>query len=120
MILDCLKEYDVSIKKKALDLILVITTKKNVKSIVKELLNLILTEEEELLSGLAQTICISVEKYAPSRRWHIDSVIKVLTLAGNFVEEDSIASLIHLISATPSLQMYAICKTFFSLRENLN
>ena len=53
MIVDCLKEYDVSIKKKALDLILVITTKKNVKSIVKELLNLILTEEEELLSGLA-------------------------------------------------------------------
>jgi hypothetical protein len=30
MILDCLKEFDFSIKKKALDLILLISTKKNV------------------------------------------------------------------------------------------
>ncbi len=61
-----------------------------------------------------------VEKYAPNRRWHIDSIIKVLTLAGNYVEEESIAVVIHLISATKNLQTYSVCKVFFSLREHMN
>jgi len=52
MIIDCLKEYDVSIKKKALDLLFLITTKENVKNIVKELLNILLVTEEDLLSNL--------------------------------------------------------------------
>ena len=49
MILDCLKEYDNSIKKKALDLLFLITTKENVQSIVKELLNILLVTEDDLL-----------------------------------------------------------------------
>ena len=52
MILDCLKEYDNSIKKKALDLLFLITTKENVQSIVKELLNVLLVTEDELLNNL--------------------------------------------------------------------
>lgn len=52
MIIDCLKEYDFSIKKKALDLLFLITTKENVESIVKELLNILLVTEDELLNNL--------------------------------------------------------------------
>lgn len=44
-----------------------------------------------------------VEKYAPSRRWYIDILIKVLILAGNFVAEENSAALIHLIVGTPEL-----------------
>jgi AP-1 complex subunit gamma-1 len=87
---------------------------------VKELLNILLVTEDDLLNRLTQTICQVVEKYAPNRRWHIDSIIKVLTLAGNYVEEESIAIVIHLISATKNLQTYSVCKVFFSLREHLN
>lgn len=42
-----------------------------------------------------------------------------MTLAGNHVRDESINSLIHIISATPELQTYAIYKLFFSLRENI-
>jgi hypothetical protein len=52
MIIDCLKEYDNSIKKKALDLLFLITTKDNVESIVKELLNILLETDEELLHNV--------------------------------------------------------------------
>jgi AP-1 complex subunit gamma-1 len=61
-----------------------------------------------------------IEKYAPSRKWHIDTVIKVLTLAGNHTKEEFISYLIHLISATPELQPYAVHRSFFSLKENLH
>jgi AP-1 complex subunit gamma-1 len=69
---------------------------------------------------LTLKICSSVEKYSPDRRWHVDTIIKVLTLAGNYVQDESLYSLLHLISATPQLQTYAAHKIFFSLRENIS
>ena len=119
MILDCLKEYDISIKKRALDLLFLITSKENIKSIVKELLNILLVTEDDLMFDLSQKICLSIEGHAPSRRWHIDSMIKVLTLAGNYVTDEAVATLIHLISATPKLWTYSMCKIFFSFREHI-
>ena len=44
----------------------------------------------------------------------------MLTLAGNYVKDESLSSLIHLISSTAQLKTYSIHKIFFCLRENLN
>jgi AP-1 complex subunit gamma-1 len=41
-------------------------------------------------------------------------------LAGNYVKDESLSSLIHLISSTSQLQTYSVHKIFFCLRENLN
>ena len=43
-----------------------------------------------------------------------------MTLAGNHVKDESVNSLIHIISATPELQAYCVNKLFFTLRENLS
>jgi AP-1 complex subunit gamma-1 len=113
-----LKENDNSVKTLALDLLYMITNESNIRSVVKELLNILLnlTEEDaEFTKELTNKICSIVEKYAPSRRWYVDTFIKILILAGNYVEEDSSSSLIHLIIGTPELQSYAIHKLFFSL-----
>lgn len=120
--MDCLKENDSSIKTLALDLIYMITNESNVKSIIKELLNqlLNLTDESEFIQELTNKICVIVSAHAPNRRWYIDTLIRVLILAGNYVQEDHTSSLIHLISGTPELQSYAVHKLFFSLSENLN
>jgi len=84
------------------------------------MLNYILISEADFLQELTLKICNSVERYAPNRRWHVDTIIKVLTLAGNHVKDESVNSLIHIISATPELQAYCVNKLFFSLRENLS
>ena len=44
-----------------------------------------------------------MDKYAPSRRWYVDTLIKVLVLAGNYVNEESTSSFIHLVTGTPEL-----------------
>ena len=61
-----------------------------------------------------------VEKYSPSRRWHIDVIIRVLTIAGKYVKDESINNLIHLIASTPELHTYCVLKLFYSVSENLN
>jgi AP-1 complex subunit gamma-1 len=49
-------------------------------------------------------ICLIVEKYSQNRRWHFDTILKVLILADQLVREDSAKSLVHLIAITPQLQ----------------
>ena len=84
------------------------------------MLNILLVAENDIISDLTLKICLSVEKFAPNKRWYIDTIVKVLTLVGTYVRDDSISSLVHVISATPELQTYAVYKLFFSLRENPN
>ena len=118
-IIGCMKDPDLVIKKEALDLIYQICKNTNVKSIVKELLNFLLTAEKEFKEDLANKICMAVEKYSPTKKWHVDTIIKVLTLAGSEVMDSFICSLITLIASTAELQNYSVNKTYFSMKENM-
>jgi AP-1 complex subunit gamma-1 len=89
-----------------------------VKGIVKEMLEVMESGENEILGDLTLKLCLSVERYSPNKRWYVDTIIKVLSLAGNFVKDESISSLIHVISGTPELQTPSVRKLFFTLREN--
>lgn len=90
-ILDCLKDHDLVIKKKALDLLYKITNESNIKSIVKELINYLLAAESDFKQDLCSKICQTCEKYAPNKKWHVDTVIKVLTLSEHYVDEQYIS-----------------------------
>jgi AP-1 complex subunit gamma-1 len=56
-ITECLKDHDMQIKVKALDLLYKITNATNVKSIVKELTNYIISADTEFKKELANKIC---------------------------------------------------------------
>jgi AP-1 complex subunit gamma-1 len=65
-----MKESDISVKQLALDLVYIITNEANVKSIVKELLNNLLSvTDESFLKDLTNKICAIVDKHSPNRRW---------------------------------------------------
>jgi AP-1 complex subunit gamma-1 len=98
-----LKDHDLVIKKQALDLLYQITTSNNVKSIVKELLNYLLIADSEFKKELSNKICQICEKYAPTRKWHIDTVVKVLSMSEHHVREEYISQLITVVATTPEL-----------------
>lgn len=43
-----------------------------------------------------------------------------MTLAGNYIKEESTNNMIHLICMSPELQSYSVHKLYFSLNENIN
>jgi len=47
-------------------------------------------------------------------------VISVLTLAGNYIKEESTSNLIHLICSTPQLQHYATYRLYEQLERNIS
>lgn len=119
-ITECLKDHDLQIKKQALDLIYAITNHSNVKSIVKELTNYLLSSDTEFKKELANKICQICEKYAPNKKWHVDTVVKVLTLSDGLCREEYISQIITIIATTPELHTYSVTKVYFALKENLN
>lgn len=108
------------IKKQALDLLYKITNASNVKSIVKELINYLLVADAEFKKELSNKICQICEKYAQTRKWHIDTVIKVLTLSEHHVREEYISQAITVIATTPELHQYSVSKVYFAMKENIN
>ena len=118
-VLECLKDHDLVIKKQALDLLYKITNQSNVKSIVKELISYLLVAEPEFKKELSNKICQICEKYAPTRKWQVDTVIKVLTMSEHHVLEEYISSLITVIATTPELHSQTVAKVFYAMKDNV-
>ncbi|XP_018654031.1 adapter-related protein complex 1 gamma subunit (gamma-adaptin) [Schistosoma mansoni] len=101
-ILDCLKDPDVSIQRRAIDLCFALTNHTNVCSMAKELLLYLQSCDNEIQGDVCSNISIAAEKYAPNKRWH----------AGNYARDDVVSSLVSLISQNHSLHAYATVQLF--------
>ena len=117
-ILECLKDIDITIRKKALELTYSIINESNVTQIVQEMINFLIESEAEFKEALVTKICLAVEMHSPSRVWQIDTIIRVLTLAGVYVPEEVVASTAHIISDSSELHSYSVHKLFRALRDN--
>lgn len=97
-----------------------ITNHSNVKSIVKELTNYLISADSDFKKELSNKICQICEKYAPNKKWHIDTVVKVLTLTDAHMREEYISQIITVIATTPELHQYSVTKVYYAMKENLN
>ncbi|CAF3373341.1 unnamed protein product [Rotaria sp. Silwood1] len=61
----------------------------------------------------------SLKNFAPSKRWHVDQMIKVLTTAGNSVRDDIVSSLIGIISSSPDLHGYTAHQLYKIIRNDI-
>eukprot|EP00439_Symbiodinium_sp_Y106_P081113 s1139_g20.t1 len=118
-IIDCLKDADISIRKRALDVTYSLVDESNIKSMTKELLNYLLVAEPDFKEELCSRVCLAVEKFSPNRRWQIDTLIKVMCLGGNFVKEQQREKFCRVVAATPELHSYTVIKLYFNMKESL-
>ena len=100
-----LKDSDVTIKKRAMELCFALINGTNIKTMVKELLVFLKTAEPEFKQQCSSNLVISAEKYAPDKRWLIDTMFDVLKNTGNCVRDDVIFNTILLISENTDQQV---------------
>ncbi|KAK9241461.1 adaptin N terminal region-domain-containing protein [Lipomyces kononenkoae] len=118
-ILECLHDADISIRRRALDLSFDLINEQNVRVLVRELLVFLETADSEFKANMTVQICVAADKYAPNKRWHIDTVLRVLKLAGNYVSEQLISQFIALVSNAPNMQLYTVQKLYSLLRSDI-
>lgn len=119
-VLECLKDNDISIRRRALEVAFALVNTENIQSIVKEMISYIprIAENDEgFKSDLASRVCMLIDKFAPDKKWHIDNTIRVLLLAGNDVNDEVVYSLCHVVAGSPELHAYAVTKLFFILAD---
>lgn len=119
-ILDCLRDGDISIRRRALELSYALINEQSVRILVRELLAFLEVADDEFKLGMTTQICVAAERYAPNKRWHIDTVLRVLKLAGNFVREETLSAFIRLVAHTPELQHYTASKLYLALKADIS
>lgn len=80
IILDCLRDGDISIRRRALELSYALINESNVRVLIRELLAFLEVADDEFKLGMTTQISLAAERFAPNKRWHIDTVLRVLKL----------------------------------------
>ena len=84
-ILDCLRDGDISIRRRALELSYALVNEGNVRVMTRELLSFLEVADNEFKLGMTTQITLGAERFAPNKRWQIDTVLRVLTLVSTIL-----------------------------------
>lgn len=118
-ILECLRDPDISIRRRALDLSFTLINESNVRVLIRELLAFLEVADNEFKPTMTSQIGIAADKFAPTKQWHFDTMLRVLSLAGNYVKEQILSSFIRLIATTTELQTCAVRKLYTNLKMDI-
>ena len=118
-ILECLRDPDISIRRRALDLSFTLINESNVRVLIRELLAFLEVADNEFKPIMTSQIGVAADRFAPTKRWHVDTMLRVLKLAGNYVKEQILSSFVRLIATTPDLQTYSVQKLYAGLKDDI-
>ncbi|KAM8960051.1 AP-1 complex subunit gamma-like 2 [Pelodytes ibericus] len=118
-IVEFLKQTDITVNRQALQLCFALVNEANIRVMMKELQRFLQTCQPELREQCASGIFLSAERFSPSKRWHIDTIMETLITAGESVRDDAVSHLIHLISGASELHAYIVQKLYKAVREDI-
>ena len=105
-----------SVAKKALDLLFLMTQESNVKEVVAELLVMLTTSHDSVKEEIVVKIAIIAESYTDDMAWYVDTLVQVVLSAGNFVSDDVWFRVVQVVTDHPDVQEYASAKLFAAVQ----
>ncbi|XP_043841659.1 AP-1 complex subunit gamma-like 2 [Dromiciops gliroides] len=119
-VVECLREPDASLSRRALELSLALVNSSNIRSMTQELQGFLESCPVDLRADCASGILLAAERFAPTKRWHIDTIMRVLTTAGAHVRDDAVANLTHLIGGAEELHAYSVHRLYSALAADIS
>ncbi|PYI12065.1 Adaptor protein complex AP-2 alpha subunit [Aspergillus sclerotiicarbonarius CBS 121057] len=107
IILGSLRDRDISVRRKGLDLVYSMCDTTNAGPIVNELLRYLQTADYAIREEMVLKVAILTEKYATDAQWYIDMTLKLLSLAGDHVNDEVWQRVIQIVTNNEELQAYA-------------
>lgn len=126
-VVDCLKDPDVSIRQRALELIYHLVNQDNVQQLVGELLNYLVLCPREHRGDIATRILKVVDRYGggsssvsvPDQIWQVDTLITTLTIAGReATPQVQSATVVYISRAVTEVQALATHKLVKAIRDD--
>ncbi|RNF08563.1 putative adaptor gamma-1 chain [Trypanosoma rangeli] len=97
-ILDCLKDVDISIRRRALDLTVALVTEDNLRLLVPDLVSYLTVSAEEMREDVTLHLCRIIESKSPNTEWRVEYSLRVLRLAKQYAPVEFATRLIALLS----------------------
>lgn len=107
IIIGSLRDRDISVRRKGLDLLYSMCDTTNAQPIVNELLKYLQTADFAIREEMVLKIAILTEKYATDARWYVDISLKLLAMAGDHVSDEVWQRVIQIVTNNEELQAYA-------------
>ncbi|EPZ33272.1 AP-1 complex subunit gamma-1-like protein [Rozella allomycis CSF55] len=117
IIIECLRDADISIKRRALELAFALINENTIRVLARELLLFLEVADNEFKASMVSKICQSADKYSPNTRWYIDTVLRTFSIAGDFAKEEAIFNLLKTIGHAKEIQAYATCQFFQTMQS---
>ena len=119
VILDCLKDADITIRQRALELIYYLVNTENVKDMIAELLNYLVLCPREHRSDICTRILRVVDKFSPDDRWRVDTLITMLTIAGRECSRNVCNSIVvYITRSSDDIHSYAVHRLLNAIRDD--
>lgn len=77
----------------------------NIELMSKDLIQFLHTADPDFKQACSSNMMLAADQYSPNRRWHIDTILKVLEESGNMVRDDVVFNTIQIISSSPEQQV---------------
>jgi len=118
-VVDCLKDPDISIRQRALELIYHLVNKGNVEALTAELLSYLVLCPREHRAEICIRVLRVTERYSPNDRWKVDTLVTLLTIAGRECATNVQSScIIYISQASEDLRAYATHKLLKAVRDD--
>ena len=118
-IVDCLKDPDISIRTRALEVIYHLVNTENVQQLTAELLNYLVLCPREHRADICTRVMRVVDKFSPNDRWRVDTLITMLTIAGREASRNvQSSSIIYISRSSEDLRAYATHKLLKAIRDD--
>ena len=117
-IVDCLKDPDISIRRRSLDILCLLVNQQNVTTLVPDLIQFLMVSDLEFKEDLTARICQVVEKFSPNTMWRVETTISVLSLAGQFVHQDVVRNFVALVMNSPDQRQEIVRKLYVAFLEH--
>jgi AP-2 complex subunit alpha len=111
IILASLRDRDISVRRKGLDLLYSMCDASNAVPIVSELLRYLQNADYAIREEMVLKLAILTEKYAADVRWYVDTTLRLIAMAGDHVSDEVWQRVIQIVTNNDELQEYAARNT---------
>ncbi|CEP12565.1 hypothetical protein [Parasitella parasitica] len=106
-ILLSLRDKDISVRRRGLDLLYSMCDTSNAKIVVSELLRYLQVADYAMREEMVLKIAILAEKFASSYSWYVDIILQLISAAGEQVGEEVWFRVVQIVTNNEELQEYA-------------
>lgn len=112
VVVEALLDLDVSVRKRALDLLFVMSDESNAIPIVAELITNLSITDANMKELIVVKVAILAEKFTRDWKWYVDTLCKVILVAGDHVAEAVWHRIVHVVTNHADIHEYAAVKMF--------